>query len=366
MKQGLYIAFLLATVALSMVAQPEATWLERQHDFGVFMEEDGKVTCQMRVVNTGTEPLIIVKAQAGCGCTVINYTDEPVQPGDTTAISITYNPSGRPGQFTRQALIFTNTTPKRTVLEITGNVIPTAATLDKQYPLRAGDLRISQQSIPMGELVRGKNKTEYLSAYNASTDTLIVSVQGSNDHLKPAVVPDTLPPAKVTALTVHYISNKAPQWGLNIDTLTLSCAPLHRPSTATPGTADVHVMAQVIESFDGLTDKQRQDAPIVGVDCGDRLDFETLNASMTATRSFTITNKGKDNLILRRLWAPEGEGVTIKADKQIIKRGKKATVQVTVDPACQQGNMLNVPLTLMTNDPESPIVTIRLVGIIDK
>ena len=353
-------------MAMTAAAQPETTWLERKHDFGVFMEKDGKVTCQMRVVNTGNEPLIIVKAQAGCGCTVIDYTDEPVQPGDTTVIGITYNPSGRPGQFSRQALIFTNTIPKRTVLEITGNVIPTAATLDKQYPLRAGDLRISQQSIPMGELVRGKNKTEYLSAFNASTDTLIVSVQGGNDHLKPAVVPDTVPPGKVAALTVHYISGKAPLWGLNIDTLTLSCAPLHQPAAATPGTADVHVMAQVLEDFSNLTDKQRQDAPVVDVDCGDRLDFATLSASTAAARSFTITNKGKDNLILRRLWVPEGEGITIKTDKQIIKRGKKATVQVTVDPACQQDNMLNVPLTLMTNDPESPIVTIRLVGIIDK
>ena len=353
-------------MAMTAAAQPETTWLERKHDFGVFMEKDGKVTCQMRVVNTGNEPLIIVRAQAGCGCTVIDYTDEPVQPGDTTAIGITYNPSGRPGQFSRQALIFTNTIPKRTVLEITGNVIPTASTLDKQYPLRAGDLRISQQSIPMGELVRGKNKTEYLSVYNASTDTLIVSVQGGNDHLKPAVVPDTVPPGKVAALTVHYISGKAPLWGLNIDTLTLSCAPLHQPAAATPGTADVHVMAQVLEDFSNLTDKQRQDAPVVGVDCGDRLDFATMSASTAATRSFTITNKGKDNLILRRLWAPEGEGITIKTDKQIIKHGKKATVQVTVDPSYQQGNMLNVPLTLMTNDPESPIVTIRLVGIIDK
>ena len=349
-----------------MVAQPQATWLERQHDFGVFMEEDGKVSCQMRVVNTGNEPLLIVKAQAGCGCTAITYTEEPVQPGDTASVGITYNPSGRPGKFTKQVLIFTNTMPRRTILEITGNVIPTSATLDKQYPLRAGDLRISQQSIPMGELIRGKNKTEYLSAYNASTDTLIVSVQGGKDHIKPAIVPDTLPPAKVTALTVHYLSDKAPQWGLNIDTLTLSCEPIRQPSTALTDEAEVHVMAQVIESFDDLTDKQRQNAPAVSVDCGDRLDFETLRASTAATRSFTITNKGKDNLIIRRLWVPEGEGISINTDKQIIKRGKKATVQVTVDPACQQGNMLNVPLTLMTNDPESPIVTIRLVGIIDK
>ncbi len=353
-------------MAMTAAAQPEATWLERQHDMGVFMEQDGKVTCQMRVVNTGNSPLIIVKAQAGCGCTAVTYSEGPIQPGDTAAIGITYNPSGRPGQFTKQVLIFTNTTPKRTVLEITGNVIPTSATLDKQYPLRAGDLRISQQNIPLGELVRGKNKTEYLSAYNASTDTLIVSVSGGNAHLKPAIVPDTIPPAKVAALTVHYLSGKAPLWGLNTDTLTLSCAPLHQPSTAMVGTAEVLVMAQVIESFDNLTEKQRQAAPVVSVDCGERLDFETLASTTVETRTFTITNKGKNPLIIRRLWAPEGEGITAKADKQELKRGKKATITVTVDTTRQQGDMLNVPLTVMTNDPETPRTTVRLVGIINK
>lgn len=353
-------------MAMTAAAQPEATWLERQHDMGVFMEQDGKVTCQMRVVNTGTEPLLIVKAQAGCGCTAVTYPETPIEPGDTAAIGITYNPSGRPGQFSKQVLILTNTMPKRTVLEITGNVIPTAATLDKQYPLRAGDLRISQQSLPMGELTRGKNKTEYLSTYNASTDTLLVSVHGGNDHLKPAIVPDTLPPAKVAALTVHYRSGNAPLWGLNIDTLTLSCEPLHQPSTATVGTADVLVMAQVIESFDDLTEKQLHDAPVASIDCGDRLDYGELAADETVTRMFTITNKGKSPLIIRRLWAPEGEGITVKADKLEVKRGKKATITVTVDPARQQGNLLNVPLTVMTNDPERARATVRLVGIINK
>ncbi len=353
-------------MAMTVAAQPEVTWLERQHDFGVFMEQDGKVTCQIRLVNTGNEPLLIIKAQAGCGCTAVTYTDKPIPPGDTTSVGITYNPSGRPGQFTKQVLVFTNTIPKRTILEITGNVIPTAATLDKQYPLRAGDLRISQRNIPMGELTRGKSKTEYLSAYNASTDTLVVKVQGGKDHLRPAIVPDTVPPAKVTALTVHYLSGKAPQWGLNIDTLMLSCEPLHQPSTAAVGKADVQVMAQVIESFDDLTEKERQNAPVVSVDCGDRLDFETMTAATTATRSFTITNKGKSNLMIRRLWVPEGEGITLQTNKQEIKRGKTATVHVTVDPSRQQGELLNVPLTIMTNDPETPRLTIRLVGIIDK
>ena len=366
MIRALYIVTLLVTTAISLAAQPQATWLERKHDFAVFKEQDGKVTCQMRLVNSGNQPLLIVKAQAGCGCTGVHYPEEAIAPGDTAAVSITYNPSGRPGQFTKQVIVHTNTTPKRTTLEITGNVIPTEATLDKEYPLQAGSLRISQQNMLMGELTRGNNKTQFLSAYNASTDTLLVSVQGSKEHLKAAIVPDTVPPARVTALTVHYLSGKAPLWGLNTDTLTLSCQPLRATTATSAGEAHIHVMAQVIESFDNLTDQQRACAPIISVDCGDRIDFGTLTAGEVATRTFTITNRGKDKLTLRRLWTPDGEGVSVKADKQEIKRGKKAQVTVSIDTSFQHGDILNVPITLMSNDPDSPRVFIRLVGIIDK
>ena len=366
MKRALLIAWLLlAGAAFNLAAQPQATWLERNHDFGVFHEKDGKVRCQMRVTNTGSAPLLIVKAQAGCGCTGIDYPEEPIMPGDTATVSLSYNPSGRPGQFTKQAIIFTNTDTKRTILEISGNVIPTDATLDKEYPIKAGNLRISQRDIPFGELIKGKGSTQYLSAYNASTDTLLVSVTGAKQHIRPAVVPDTVPPARVTALTVHYVSKYAPLWGLNVDTLTLESRPLSPASAEGKGSADIHVMAQVMEDFDNLTDKQRADAPVIAVDCDERLDFGSMKAGEVVTRSFTITNKGKEPLAIRRLWVPQGEGITLKADRQEVKRGKKATVTVTVDTACQQENLLNVPLTLLSNDPDNPRVTIRLVGIID-
>lgn len=345
-------------------AQPQATWLERQHDFGVILEENGKVSCTMRLVNTGTEPLLIVKAQAGCGCTGINYPEAPVEPGDTAQVAISYNPSGRPGEFSKEVIIHTNTLPRRTTLEIVGNVIPTDATLDQRYPLRAGALRVSQAFIPFGDINRGANKLQYLSAYNASIDTLLVTVAGEKRHIRPAVIPDTVPPAQVVTLTVHYVTAYAPLWGLNSDTLTLSCRPLHGGATPS-GSADIEVLAQVTERFDQLTDKQLQEAPIVGVDCDDRLDFGTMTRGQTVTRTFTVTNKGRSPLAIRRVWVPQDEGVTVDCDRDEVKRGKTATVTVTVNTALVQDSLLNVPLTLMCNDPETPRQTIRLVGIID-
>lgn len=346
-------------------AQPQATWLERKHDFGVILEENGKARCAIPLVNTGDEPLLIVKAQAGCGCTGISYPETPIQPGDTALVSISYNPSGRPGEFSKEVIIHTNTIPRRTTLEIVGNVIPTAETLDKQYPLSAGALRISQQYIPFGELVKGTNKVQYLSAYNASTDTLIVSVTGTKPNLHPAMVPDTVPPARVTALTVHYLSAHAPLWGINTDTLTLSCKGLHGGSHGLSGTATVQVIAQVLENFDHLTSKELENAPIAAVDCGDRIDFGTMRRGETVTRRFIVTNKGKSPLAIRRLWVPDGEGITVSADRTEVKRGKQATITVTVNTGMIKEELLNTQLTLMCNDPDSPRQLIRLVGIID-
>ncbi len=353
-------------MALTVLAQPEVTWLERQHDFGIIMEKDGKARCALRLVNTGDAPLVIVKAQVGCGCTGISFPESPIQPGDTASVNLSYDPSGRPGQFSKQAIIFTNAEPKRTTIEITGNVIPSDETLDKQYPLRAGALRISQGNIPFGEMLKGKSNSLFLSAYNASIDTLLVHVSGEKPHLKPALVPDTVPPGSVTALTVFYISSKAPLWGLNVDTLTVTCEPLRKSSSAKPGSANVNVMAQVLEDFSKLTDKERYDAPVARMDCGDRLDFGDMTIGQSVTRQFNVANKGKNQLIIRRLWTPDGNGVTIKANRTEVKRGKSATITVTVDTSHFKEGVLDEPLIVITNDPDSPRQTIRLVGIIDK
>ena len=90
----------MALVAVAMMAQqPVITFEETEHDFGKINEADGRVTTIFTFKNEGMEPLVLSNVRASCGCTTPKWPKEPIEPGQTGNITVTYNPSGRPGRF---------------------------------------------------------------------------------------------------------------------------------------------------------------------------------------------------------------------------------------------------------------------------
>lgn len=79
-----------------------------EHDFGTFKEADGNVSYTFTIKNTGTAPLVITRVSASCGCTTPEFEKEPIAPGKTSKIKITYNPAGRPGQFLKSIAVYSN------------------------------------------------------------------------------------------------------------------------------------------------------------------------------------------------------------------------------------------------------------------
>ena len=60
------------------------------HDFGT-ISADEPVKCVFTFTNTGDAPLIIHQAIATCGCTVPNYSKDPVKPGEKGQIEVIFN-----------------------------------------------------------------------------------------------------------------------------------------------------------------------------------------------------------------------------------------------------------------------------------
>ncbi len=91
-----------------------------RHDFGIFAQDTAVVTHDFVFTNVGKAPLIIHQASASCGCTVPEYTLEPVMPGEKGKITVTYNGKGRrPGVFRKSITIHNNgkQTPIRIYIE---------------------------------------------------------------------------------------------------------------------------------------------------------------------------------------------------------------------------------------------------------
>ncbi len=125
MKQIIFI--FMAIVLATGIALAEGKAIiaadETSYDFGQIEEDNGKVSVKFTIKNEGDSPLIITRVIASCGCTTPEWTKEPIAPGKTGDIKITYNPKGPPGPFSKTISVYSNGKTGSFVLTIRGEVI---------------------------------------------------------------------------------------------------------------------------------------------------------------------------------------------------------------------------------------------------
>lgn len=110
-----------------MAQAPVITFEKTTHDFKKIKEQDGLATVIFKFKNNGDAPLVINRVHASCGCTTPVWTKEPVMPGKTGTVTVSYNAANRPGPFIKTISVFSNADTKATVLNIKGEVIPKPA-----------------------------------------------------------------------------------------------------------------------------------------------------------------------------------------------------------------------------------------------
>lgn len=94
---------------------------KEEHDFGTLLQGE-VVSYSFHFTNEGNAPLLISEVGSSCGCTVGDYPREPIAPGKSGAIKVTYNSSGHHGFQSRYLTVMSNTIPAKTTLRIKGQV----------------------------------------------------------------------------------------------------------------------------------------------------------------------------------------------------------------------------------------------------
>ena len=119
MKQLLIILFFF--VSVNCMAQTSVKFATVTHTFGK-IKQNKPATYEFIFTNTGTKPLVIETATAGCGCTTPAYTKLPIAKGQTEKIKVTYN-AATIGTFNKDVTVKFANVAEPTILKIDGEVV---------------------------------------------------------------------------------------------------------------------------------------------------------------------------------------------------------------------------------------------------
>ena len=132
MKKVIYllgIMFLMVGAAKAQDSKaaigPEIEFEKLVHDYGD-VPFNGNGECEFRFTNTGNEPLLIQKPKSSCGCTIPSWPNEPILPGESDVIKVTYK-TNRVGNINKTVTVTSNALKNSTVvLRIKGRVLEQA------------------------------------------------------------------------------------------------------------------------------------------------------------------------------------------------------------------------------------------------
>ena len=126
MKKVLFLMTLLVMGVSFAFAQTNADikFDKTTHDFGKFSENSPVVSCTFTFTNIGDAPLVIHQAVASCGCTVPDYTKEPILPGQKGKITLKFDSASFDGLVSKQAEVYANVEKSPIVISFSADIQP--------------------------------------------------------------------------------------------------------------------------------------------------------------------------------------------------------------------------------------------------
>jgi len=327
---------------------------EKTHDFGKVNEEDGKITHVFNFTNKGISPLVISRVQASCGCTTPVWTKEPVEPGKKGTITVTYNPTGRPGNFTKTITVYSNAIDEQMVLTIHGEVIPKATDENAAYPVVLGLLHAKSKVIQMNNVDKGKTQSRVLDVKNTSNIQLKPTIENLPAYLSVTITPEVLKPEEEGKITFSFNSKNCSQWGPISDDVYVLLNGQKKYSEE----YKLIVVSNVVEDFSKLTLDQKRKAPILEIPVRS-LNLGTLKEGAKRVGKFKVENKGQSALEIRRIINNSKE-LAVKSRKQSVSGGSSSDIIVNLNTKNLSEGDYKKSFTVQTNDPENSFIILIL------
>lgn len=350
----LVLIFLISLNSFSQQAgKGEIKFESEQHNFGVIKEDGGSLTHNFVFSNTGEEPIVITNVRSGCGCAIPDWTRQPVRPGEKGFVKVVFDPRNMPGKFNKSMVVSSTAISANKVLRILGEVTPRERTIEDDFPYVIGSIRFRTNHLSFGSMTPGQVKTDSLTFINLTDKTLSLNFPNIPKHIELTVTPNSLKPGQKGKLEITYNSGLKNDWGVVSDYFQMVI------SDNPQQTNYLYLSVNIQEDFSKWSRNQLENAPSIEFE-NKVFDFGTLTPGEKVEHEYVFTNKGKSDLIIRKVHA--GCGCTaIAPTKTLLKPGESSSVKAVFDSRGQRGKQ-NKGITVVTNDPANTSIILRITG----
>ena len=337
--------FLNISLGISQSKRPAMSFNKTTHDFGTVKEKGGSVSTKFMFTNTGKQPVIIGKVNAACGCTTPDWSNKPIKPGEKGYVEAKFNPKNRPGRFNKSVTVYSNSTESPVVLRIKGEVKAAPKSLDEVYKHKMGAIRLKTNHAAFTKVLHDQKETERIGIVNISDEPVNIDFARVPKHISVKAEPTTLESREKGKLTLTYDARQKNAWGYVRDALYIKI------NNNFDYNNRLHVSASIRENFSDLTEKERENAPVLSFK-NKTFNFGTISQGKKVTHEYEFTNEGKRDLKIRKVKASCGCTAT-NAGQKVIKAGESSTIKATFNSANKSGKQRKA-VTVYANDPENP------------
>lgn len=350
----------LALVAVAMMAQqPVITFEKTEHDFGKINEGDGRVTTIFTFKNEGMSALVLSNVKASCGCTTPNWPKEPINPGETGQITVTYNPNGRPGRFQKSITVTSNASEPTLRLSIKGEVIPKPAQpTANTFSVKMGALSLKSQTANFGAVKKGQAATKEIEYANLGSEAVTVSLLVPGKGWDGQVTLAEVKPNETGKLVFVFDSKQEKLFGQLEQT---AYVVVNGKTVRTP---EYHIAlkAEVLDDFDQLSVADKQNAPII--EMAGTIDFGVVEAGKKGLKkSIAIKNNNANPLFIRSIYNAHSGLLKCEATGRVNNKKPGAltvSLNTLTDGKPMAAGQYSRQIIVYTNDPNRSKVNVTV------
>ena len=322
------------------------------HDFGDISLSSGKHSYTFTFKNTGKQPLVIQTVISSCGCTTPVWTRNPVKPGESGKIDVTFLNDQGPYPFDKSLTVYVSGLNRPMILRIKGVVHEKPKSLSQLFPKKIGNLSFRNNLLDLGQIAQGDSKSDIIAVANTSSNSLKIEFEGLPAGLTISASPQIISPGKKGELKITLNTRAQKQWGtVKYNTYLV----LNGKKVSSEA---INIQARILENFSNLTKEEIDQAPLPMAN-NSAVNFGSVKAGTEVSKTFELKNLGRKVLQLYK-YDSNLDGVTVK-HPAAINPGATAKIEIKAKTEGHTGDII-FQITFITNSPSRPVINLLLSG----